>query len=234
MITEAADLAGDSIPMLHAKLAFLTAFKGVKRFEAERMGAFYQIYMIGSNYLVDPDYTPGDSVHDDPVDRAPTLPPRRKVKLDSSGRMIENEAELLMNEAVKTRRVKGQPRTSHETVRIRANPDQSFGWEHILDRHVQGTFNPAASKNSATIFKGSPEEYMNILQDAVGNPKFARQVQEGLIANETSIIVEVYSKQFRQNMRVIVEVDPLEIINMYGLDKTANKFWGVWKNGVIS
>lgn len=61
IITEGADEANIALPALMAELSFLKAMKGVKGFDYKKTTTgHYRIIMLGSEYTVDGDYTPGN------------------------------------------------------------------------------------------------------------------------------------------------------------------------------
>ena len=53
-------------------------------------------------------------------------------------------------------------------------------WAHILEGHVKATFNPAkrAGAPVSTVFKGTPKQYLEILQEAVENQAVIRELKE--------------------------------------------------------
>ena len=58
---------------------------------------------------------------------------------------------------------------------LRLDPE---GWEHIKKRHVKSTFDPSERVGApvTTLFKGSPAEYLDILQEAVKSKAVVREL----------------------------------------------------------
>jgi hypothetical protein len=61
---------------------------------------------------------------------------------------------------------------------LRLDPDD---WQHILKRHVKSTFDPLEREEAVvtSIFKGTPSEYLEILDEAVKNKAVVREMTKG-------------------------------------------------------
>ena len=100
------------------------------------------------------------------------------------------------------------------------------GWNHILEGHVKSTFSSAkrSGKDVSTVFKGSPEEYAQMLEQAVQNKAVIREMTKAIQENRTMVDIPVVVGRQTMKLKVNVVERTIESFHAHGRITNPNLF----------